>query len=691
MERAILLSVCFTAGNNFREIVLRLTGICLIILSAGCSEPPPPPPPAPPPPSTPVAMPADRDVALKVVEPYFFLVFDWGFSTSDSVVETRDGYLDFRRFWKLESEDLSVEDFYNESLLLYVASGNPMYLRNYWDTLDALRVPEGRIPLSDRIKRVLQTVPSLKSLLSTYFEPDTAASNYSFYFPVVAFRRVPPTVPGYPSIPPYLLPSAARKAVLAMYAKQALKDASDGNWHRAHVLLTDVQRMLNLENQLFEASGQGLGTLFEEVVDNVTIDRFTATLSGYTESQANSLVVSGEDAAILRKAGLEESSEFVRAAILAKFELLVVPLIEEARKQATNAGFRTPDSLTNFQSAIRRHIDVLKGDGKVIEKTEYLKDALGPDNPKAVKLLAMLKTGSDKSFDKILSELRGGGHRSIATWYGEKALLAGQHPLRLINPDISSERLSIAMPLASESSEEFTRADSIQEFVRNHPSLGPAVAEWCAGKELPESCDDGSGHFLIGWYWLELKRPSLARQAWIAGARHCLESIADGERVGKRSLASFAREMNAYRFLVAASFIREAPPGVVIDRTSSYEAEIRALSVKWQAAWVQAGHPNAAADRIIADLFRLGTGPERLGSATSVSERYPFFEYRFQGGSAPDVVVDEAVAAQVFDMEGGLMPPTEPGDYVYKRLVDFVSSFHLPTDFSKNARNAFAN
>ena len=673
-------------------IVVKVIGTILSILAfVGCNEPPPPPPPPPPPqPSEPAVAPADRDVASAVLDPYFFLIFDWAFSTSELGAASRDGFLDFRG--KLLGSNESLPEAYKLTLVDYLLNMSSSPLAPIFAA--TLVDQSAEKILTDSVKGVVKTIPALDLLLMRHLGRESVALVEVFDFvPNLTWQSGELVGESHSSSGSDLSPEDARRIVWSMYFQQALKDANDGNLHRAHVLLADVLRTMNLVSRAQGGVDLGLQALFEQVVNDETIKSFTANLLEYVESQKDALVVSGEDAAVLKAAGHDDSAEFIRAALLAKFDLLVMPLIERAQDRAINGGFPVPSELAMLRLAIQRQIRVLKS-GPVAESDDfYRSEAMKPGDPTAAALLGKLKAGSaGESLNKILKDL-GEQHRPISQWYEEKIIAVKQHPLQLIDSELSSDRLSVGIPLSLQTSETFTRGETVLDFVINHPTLAQEVAEWYGGAEPSPAIQTGAGHFLLGWYWLELNRPSLARQAWVAGARQCLESVgSDGSSAtAMRGLTGLATEMNAFRLLVAASFIGEAPPGVIIDRANSYEAEIRALTVNWMQSWVSAGHQAVQARAIIDAMFASGIGPESLGSPSGVSERYPFFEYRFGGGVVPDVVVDEAVAAEVFDNNGRLIPGDNPGDnQKYQKLNAFLHKFRLPSEFSADAKKRFA-
>ena len=75
-------------------------------------------------------------------------------------------------------------------------------------------------------------------------------------------------------------------------------------------------------------------------------------------------------------------------------------------------------------------------------------------------------------------------------------------------------------------------------------------------------------------------------------------------------------------------------------------------------------------------------------SSSRQEERYPFFEYRFKHGSVPDVLVEEAVAATVFNSEGMFFKDesANPPEPRYQRINKLLKGFDIPSEFSDGSK-----
>ena len=677
---------------------IRLACVLGAAAIAGCSEPPPPPPPPPPStaarpaPSAPAAPPAtkfaDVDTAAKVLVPYFYLMFDWGFSPSevpsDVMSQGRRPVLDTRTPFLRDGDNLKMPDGVSDEVL-----------KSEWSERSRIRALVTTPTLEDLLSKQIGNGPALyqafRFIPSVYGGSATAFQSVFDQF----VNNVKPS-DFYLNDSCGMSSREAGRAILAIYVAQALADADAGNLHRAHVILSDTLRIMSMGQGSTTKAGDSIEALFTEVVNQSNLDRFTAALSRYVEEQADALVVSGENASVLKAAGLRDGAEFIRAALLAKYQLLVMPLIAKAQQRARNAGYRSPESLAGFQKQIGRHVATLRGSGD--SEKQYLQQAVDAADGDYAAVLdrfrGMWGGNSEASLDKTLDDLRKLS-RPVQSWYEEKQIAATHCPLQFVSAGLTSAELSIGLPLEYDETERKFKDTNVLDFVAARQrlpedTLGEDVKMWCGDASgASPLVRNGLGHFMLGWYWLEAGKPRFARQAWIDGARALLESpeVLD-EQGGNAGITGLLHQVNAYRLLVAASFITAAPPGVIIDRTNTYETEVRANATDWNSTWTLSGYPEKEATRVIDSMFGVA-GNSLLSDATrQQSERYPFFDYRFRSGSVPDVLVDEAVSAKVFNSDGLFYvdESASPPEPRYKRISELFRGFVLPVEFSEGAK-----
>jgi hypothetical protein len=643
------------------------------------------------------------DTAAKVLPPYFYLLFDWAFSPSEVVPPLRLRAPDTRAAYLNIGDNLEMPNAENDDAIKLA-----------WSERSLIRALATTPTLSDLVSKQIGDGPALyqafrfipsaygnaatsfRSVFERFVRNDemqgalvltelgaaNAAMNAMMAGQSAEFDSANSVG---------MSTSEARRAILAIYVAQALADADNGNLHRAHVILSDSLRIMSMGQGSSKATGGSITALFGTVVNQSNLDAFTAALSRYVEEQADALVVSGENASVLNAAGLRNGAEFIRAALLAKYELLVMPLIAKAQSRAGNAGYRPPESLTRFQKQIRRHVDTLRGNDD--SEAKYLRRAVTSADAGYSAVLQrfrdMWSGNSEASLEKTLAELRTLG-RPVQNWYEEKRISAANCPLQFISAGLDSEELSIGLPLDYDEAEQKFKETNVLEFVTAQELIGEDIKTWCSdGSSSSPFVRTGHGHFVLGWYWLEAGQPALARQAWIDGARTLLESpeVAD-DRGGKISVTGLLNEVNAYRLLVAASFITIAPPGVIVDRTNTYETEIRAIASEWVSTWTFNGHPKKEAQRVIESMFSADDESFLASESRHHTERYPFFEYRFRFGSIPDVLVDEAVTAKVFNSDGVFFvdETASPQETHYQRISKLFRGFVLPSEFSEGAK-----
>jgi hypothetical protein len=441
----------------------------------------------------------------------------------------------------------------------------------------------------------------------------------------------------------------ARERLLAIYVVQALKDADDGNLHRAHVLLTDVLTEMNEgQTQGMRSSLAGLRRFFSEVPDEKRLQDFARQLDRYVRLQEENFLLYGEHAAILHAGGFTPAATFTREKLLTQFDLITRPLIDLAIARGESYAFRQPDQLRETRRRLAAHAEALRATGPAQRDDSFRTQAALKPEP-----------------------------RSIAEWM--EAL--GPH----------AELLAAATPTAYDVEQKDLIAPELWAVLRDRQRLD-VMADWSAGKPAAAVIADGSGAVLLAAQWLEQGRPELARTALVAGAEALLESSktidagpSRGQDDGRREqvAAALVGQLNAYRLLMAASLITTSPPGAHVDVRDSYLPQLEVLLLAWKQAWLKCGLPQKPADAAIARFARNSeeqrrglreqSGPGQMGIGP---KRYYFFDYRFRTGDVPEVVVAQASADElVEDPRIGELAGTE-------RFLEFVKSFQKPREFS---------
>lgn len=622
---------------------------------AGCKPPPPPPPPPAPPPPPPPPPPLTNAEVSARLRPFFYVFYDRAFNA---------GSIDSYARWGVEYASRYASP---ESRASTTSSG----------LIKAIDDARANTPT------LLQVVQ--QECVSAGIDP-TLVIDWG--------RNASRDLDG----------QEARELLLNIYALQAYLDADTGNLHRAHVLLRDVMSIMNGERA--EAMNDGMESLrrfFLEVPDDARLEEFARRLESYISLQEEKLLLHGEHAAILNAADLTDAAEFTRAKLVTQFDLITMPLINQAILRGESYGFRPPAQLQATRRRLAAHAAALKesqpvkkGDGLCELAMEIPIDEAYRDRFRA--FADSLAGGDEKakpqqtSVEKQINglwELK----RRISDWLKEKALCLEHCPTFLVNPNfVSYGFLESGCPTV------FSREDnafSVANVIRivDDKARREAVVSWCKGNRLPLEINDGTGHFLLAWFWLEDNRPDYARTALIDGAEHLLETVRSVDIEAMRAQpgandAAMVRvleaELNAYRMLMAASMIKTCPPGAVNDSRDSYLPQLEVLLLGWKQSWLKCGLPQDPADEAI-DRFSVAAqanaiglfGTNEMGNSSGVTDRYFFYDYRFDHGSVPNVVVLKASEARMF--ENSALPELNQNG----KFLAFLRGFKKPTEFTQ--------
>lgn len=636
-------------------------GLCLVM--NGCGSRTPPAPPAPPvaqpvaPPPAPEVPTVSEEQTAMCLQPFFYVLFDRGFRPSgvDSPGRYPVAFID----GKIQSSPTqSLAPALQKSIEDAKATTPSL------QSLVAAQLRGSTIPIEDAVLEWTQKMPVRSTGTSTYIAEHDA-----------------------------------RRFILGMYVTQALADAAAQNFHRAHVLLGDVSRVLGADNN-FATDEQvaDFSRFFVEVPDAPRYESFATRLEQYVRTQEESLIVSGEDAAILHAVGLKEAATFVREKLLCRVTLVILPLLETAILRGQGYGFSPPAQLAELRRRLLGHAETLAGGQGQGGAEPYRMDAKSMESGKdhLLQLEAFEKMvregrrpGPDGgSVEKVVRALQA-SPRAVGDWIREKALCAKYCPLYITKPTDESAVIEIGQPLIYAPREESLVAMNLAALAAGDEgtTLGRMIADWCAGGPLPERLQGGEGHFMLAWYWLEHGRPQFTRAALLAGARHLQEyaKATDIERLradpGRHAAAigaALQAEFNAYRMLLAAAAISATPVGVPFESGDSYVAELRILMTAWRQSWLKCGLPQSVAD---AAVRRIDAESRRVSAVESrpQPERYHFFDYRFEHGAVPDVVVNRASEENLVGADGKI----RGGD---AGMTAFVRSFDLPVEFSKASR-----
>jgi hypothetical protein len=495
------------------------------------------------------------------------------------------------------------------------------------------------------------------------------------------------------------------RTVLAIYVNQGVRDRESGNLHRAHVLLSEASNLLAERRPKQADSLLETRQFFNEVPDGPRFERTAQELEKYMALQEERIALEGERAAVLVDAGLREAASFLRRQIAERLQLIILPMIERAVARGESYGFAPPSQLMKTKRRLDGLVSVLQerdaktgiGDHReqanaVVASVKY-EEALARFR-KTYDASAVGELISGQSLDGLVAELRS-EYRPLASWLMEKQLALRNCPLYAVDPKVREALLQIATPLRCVDGAKglFTADRDVRTLWDEYVSEGEALTEWCRQDgDVGEVLSGGGAYFVLAWFWLEQERPGLARDAFLDGARQLLGNVAridldelrqrkqDNERAMVKALSD---EVNAYRFLVAAAMISDAPAGAATRVRASYVPELQVLLRSWRQSWLKCGFSSLAADELCDRVERRSDEAlYSMASRQSQKDRYFFPDYRFKYGGVPDVVVEKAVQENVLKSEMETVDPIGQA----ARVHSFFSDFKIPQSLSDNAK-----
>jgi hypothetical protein len=644
-----------------RQITEYLTVRLLTLLAAGslvvagCEAPQPAPPIAEVAPAEVEPAQADPQVVARNLSPHYFILFNRGFSVD--VVDTP-----YRSRAKWPTSQVELDSLQNS-----YRSSNPEMARRLADAWTA--------------------TPTLVSVTKALGVADPAqAKAVTAWARFVSPQRSSPMETALP-------PALARDRLLAIGLRQAIQDADRKNYHRAHVLFTDMAQVMGEDAPLQKREGRDIFIrFFKEVPDTRRFDDFAGRLSAYSEARGKEVLLAGEHAAVLHAAGLTSAAAFMRDQLLSQFDLITLPMIDRAIQRGVSYGFPAPERVTRLRARLESLAGSLREQGPA-KAESFLAEAVAatPDIAYRDKLADFEKLfaeggdGSDEgeTTEQRLEELVA-TERPVGDWLREKVAVVPNVPLLTLRPPMSYRFLELISPLGYDPAAKRLFVKSVPERAAGADGIGAAMTGWCRGDKLPVELTDGSGHAILAWYWLEAGRPELARAALIGGGRELLERVKriPREEVVKlqdAAVDTLLAEVNGYRFLIAAAEIEAAPAGAVRGSGGRYLPELAVLLANWQRVWEDCALPPLTAGRVVAEIEEDVALREAAGRRTiDTRERYSFHDYRFTHGPVPDVVVERAV-------EGNLFGPSGENPVDTGVLQEFFLKFDWPAEFSQGS------
>ena len=470
--------------------------------------------------------------------------------------------------------------------------------------------------------------------------------------------------------------------LVAIYRSQAARDAVAGRLHRAIVGYQDV--LANLDTDVLNLD------FFKAVPNQDTLKQFESTFIAYVSSQEKNVIVRAELAAVLRCAGLKESAEFLEHAIVDQFQLSTLPVVESVIEYANSYGYKEPADLPVTRQRIESHLTKITKAGRH-DSAQHIRlafeshtsgDKAASHRKKLADLLeqaAAMNGKSDKELDLLsrehLFELQR-IPRSIIDWLAEKKLFLTKRPEWLMG-SADFPRANVVCPC--------DLYDDTRGFTNLLAPLLDGIepqklTEWATADaaERESRVDSGQYHFLLGWYWLEQNKGINTQTAFVAAARAFAVQAGKGD-----SLPSMVARRNTILLLIAAAAISEMPPGANVSH-AQYLNELNLQMLIWKRKWDALGFPPEQGEKefkTLENLIYLITSRDKVTNNAEVTQRYFFFDHRYDHGAIPDVLVDRMKAALETPDEKGT------GDSIPARVVSgddwkkVLNDFEFPKTF----------
>jgi len=451
--------------------------------------------------------------------------------------------------------------------------------------------------------------------------------------------------------------NASRKQVQALLATWAVQLESGRNYarrkyfHKAIVWYNDLLSQLNPENDL-----QSKLLIFTNVPTTQTASLFVDNIQQLIQGQSLLINTQVELAGVLNASGLKPSAYFVWQRTVDDYDFFLKPALTIAEDMMQSYGLSMPrkaeaaaksleDTVEICRTAIRKYelaedwqnleagaVKTVTVSGKKRRSVAEIRADLERDN--AGKL-------SDAERERVERECEAfGSDRTITfvEWIDlKKALVEFRPTLAFRTASLSAPWLACPAPYDTENG--FAApADAARALISKADA--DSILRWCK-KPLQDANSDPvaiEASSLLGWYWLDVGRESLARAAYVNLAR--IKRASAEKR--QRSVEGLIDELHSYVAITAAGTSMGSMPGL-----SAYRADFSSLLegqlLDWEKRWFAQGAygPHASQQRL--ELLSLA---ERLKSQMMRnsrdwrSNRYFFPDYAFEYGAVPDYLAE---------------------------------------------------
>lgn len=665
--------------------------MAVAVAVAGCESSPPPPAAETPPVVEAAPAEADPRVVARNLGPFYFILFNRGFSADPAVIETPSRFqlrlpesdaefkpkIEFLEQEATRKEAESSNEGKRAQDMAALPYSNPLQLTMVRQKAARLSLEASYLrELARRLQDAWNATPKLGAITAAYGISDPAwtkaVEDWS--------KLVSPA-------------GLARDTVLAITLRQAIQDADRKNYHRAHVLLTDMAQVMGEDSPLRSRDGRDVFIrFFREVPDTARFEDFAGRLTAYSEAREKEVLLAGEHAAVLHAAGLTAASGFMREQLLSQFELITMPMINEAITRGVSFGFQAPERVTALKGRLEALAAVLR-EGVTGTAEPFRQEAVAKEaDPAYRQRLAEFEklweasgdaAGDDAGAEQQLEQLAS-APRPVVDWLREKALVTRHAPLLTLRQPMTYRFLAMISPVGYDAGAKELTIKATASLPADEAGLADGIGAWCRGEPLPDALADGSAHALLAWYWLESGRPELARAALIGGGRELLQRAKripreEAVKLQDAAVGILLDELNGYRFLIAAAEINAAPAGAVRGSGARYLPELAVLLANWQRMWEDCALPPLAAELVVSAVEDQVAEREAAVRVTDSRERYSFRDCSFTHGPVPDVILERAIERNMFGPAGDAAPAAAG-------LQEFFLDFRWPSEFSPGSR-----
>lgn len=491
-----------------------------------------------------------------------------------------------------------------------------------------------------------------------------------------------------PAVPPAstaVIRKSWRDGMLATYVAEARKWAREGDYHVANVLVSDASRLMARD----DSENEPLKRFFRDVATRQSTESCAQSVNRFIQRHRQQAVLDVTHASILMQAKYQTAANYSAQRVEASTRLILLPLVARCRSYAESYAFRMPNIDTDSLQYLERLVDRIgvHGRPKRVEEEVFAEAALDTDSPEYLESLAAIRTARDvpaaedqdgaevvppedgrqkRSLTELVDRIRA-SRRSFRQWLEDRRILFDTFNFFAGSNLEQDGGFGTSLPQLYEQDEFRGMASLILDATQ-----AEKLRKWVEGRGVtpPDGVPIDVAFAVLGWYFMDTQRPSLAQQAFLDGAYASLT-----EQSGN-TLGAMATELNGYRLLLTATALTSAPAGAPLPTASTLD-EVDILLAAWRSKWIRLGGSPQIADQQINEFaIQSSFKKRRLAELArrATQDRYFFDDYGFPDGSLPSIALDAI-------MDGPLVQVHDPGAFEtagYAALDAFFRQARLP-------------